>query len=240
MKKIITIIIIIGLVIGFFYAKNWWNEQQAFKARLAAENIKLRENIQEDSLTISTQVFTIYENEQDIINKSKNIKDLEKKYNTTLYSYIHLQTQLDSLSADQDTTVVDSTDSTLSFRETFGKKWFEISGKINREPLFLYALSLQQLQDIIFEITLEKLPGNEEYVSFVYTNVPFINLKSTPVKVLDKRRWIDKISIMGTISLGKFGAGAAFFYDEFGIGYNQYIDSGAITLNYLKNLGSIF
>ena len=243
MKKIFTIIIIIGLVIGFFYAKNWWNEQQALKARQASEIIKLKGVVQEDSLTISTQSLTITESEIEIVEQSKNIKDLRDKYNTTLDSYIYLKTRLDTLLADRDTTVikVDSSDSnSLSFKETFGNGWFEMYGRINREPLFLYALSLRQLQDILFEVTLEKLPGNEEYVSFVHTNVPFINLKSTPVKVLDKRRFIDRVSIMGTVLLGQFGAGAALFYDEFGIGYNQYIDGGAITLNYFKNLGTIF
>lgn len=240
MKKIFTIIIIIGLVIGFFYAKNWWNEQQALKARQASEIMKLKGVVQEDSLTISTQSLTITESEIEIVEQSKNIKNLRDKYNTTLNSYIHLKTRLDTLLADRDTTIVDSSDSTLGFKETFGGGWFEIYGRINREPLYLYALSLRQIEDIIFEVTLEKLPGNEEYVSFVHTNVPFINLKSTPVKVLDKRRFIDRVSIMGTVSIGQFGAGAALFYDEFGIGYNQYIDGGAVTLNYFKNLGTIF
>lgn len=242
MKKIFIIITIIGLVIGFFYAKNWWSEQQALKARQASEIIRLHGVVQEDSVTISSHVFTITESEIEIVEQSKNIKDLRDKYNTTLDSYIHLKTRLDTLLADRDTTVVkvDSSDSTLGFRETFGNGWFEVYGRINREPLFLYALSLRQLQDILFQVTLEKLPGNEEYVSFVHTNVPFINLKSTPVKVLDKRRFIDRVSIMGTVSLGQFGAGAALFYDEFGLGYNQYIDGGAVTLNYFKNLGTIF
>ena len=87
---------------------------------------------------------------------------------------------------------------------------------------------------------MEKLPGSEEYVSFTHTNVPFISFKSVPVKVLDKRRWIDRLSIMGTVSLGKFGAGGALFYDEFGAGYTQFTDGSAITIHYLKNLGEIF
>ena len=242
MKKIFIIIIIIAIVIGFFYAKNWWNEQQALKARQASEIIRLHGVVQEDSVTISSHVLTITESEIEIVEQSKNIKNLRDKYNTTLDSYIHLKTRLDTLLADRDTTVVevDSNDSTLGFRETFGDGWFEVYGRINREPLFLYALSLRQLQDILFEVTLEKLPGNEEYVSFVHTNVPFINLKSTPVKVLDKRRWVDRVSVMGTVLLGQFGAGGALFYDEFGLGYNQYIDGGAITINYFKNLGTIF
>jgi hypothetical protein len=232
MKKIFIIIAVIGLVIGFFYAKNWWNEQQALKARQASEIIRLSGVVQEDSLTKSSMALTITESELEIVEQSENIKDLRDKYNTTLDSYIHLKTRLDSLSADRDTTVVevDSTDSnSVSFRETFGDGWFEVYGKISRDPLLLYGLSLKQIQDILFEVTLEKLPGNEEYVSFVHTNVPFINFTSTPVKVLDKRRWIDRVSIMPFVSLGKFGAGGALFYDEFGAGYTQFTDGSAIS-----------
>jgi len=243
MKKIFIIIAVIGLVIGFFYAKNWWSEQQAIKARLASENIRLHGVVQEDSVTISSHVLTITESETEIIEQSKNIEDLRDKYSTTLDSYINLKTRFDSLAADADTTIiyVDSTDSnSLGFRETFGEGWFEVRGRVNRDPLFLHGLRLRQLQDIVFQITLEKLPGNEDYVSFTHTNVPFMRFKSVPVKVLDKRRWIDRVSIMGTVLLGQFGAGGALFYDEFGLGYNQYIDGGAITINYFKNLGTIF
>lgn len=243
MKKILIIIAIIGLVIGFFYIKKYIDNERNLKARQAAEIIKLSGTIQEDSLTISSMALTITESEIEIVEQSENIKDLRDKYNTTLDSYIKLQTRIDTLTADRDTTIVevDSTDSnTVSFRETFGDGWFEVYGRINRMPLYLFALSLRQLQDITFEVTLEKLPGNKEYVSFVHTNVPFISFKSTPVKVLDKRRWIDRVSIMGTVSLGQFGAGGALFYDEFGAGYTQFINGGAITMHYFKNLGEIF
>jgi hypothetical protein len=243
MKKIIIILIIIGLVIGFFYFKKWRDEENTLKARQAAEIIKLRGTVQEDSLTKSQMATTIHENEQQLINKSQNIKDLEKKYNTILDSHITLKTRLDSLISDRDTTqvVVDSTDSnTVSFKETFGGGWFEVRGRINRSPLYLYGLSLRQIEDIIFEVTLEKLPGSEEYVSFTHTNVPFITFKSVPVKVLDKRRWIDRVSIMANVSLGKFGAGASLFYNNLGAGYTQYTDGSAITLHYYKNLGEIF
>ena len=243
MKKVIIILVIIGLVIGFFYAKNWWTEQQNQKARLAAENIKLRGVVQEDSLTKSQMATKINENEQELIDKSDNIKNLEKKYNTILDSHITLKARIDSLMSDKDTTtvVVDSTDSnTVSFRETFGGGWFELYGKINIKPLYLYGLSLRQIEDIIFEVTLEKLPGSEEYVSFTHTNVPFINFRSVPVKVIDKRRWIDRLSLMANVSLGKFGAGASIFYDNLGAGYTQYTDGGAVTLHYYKNLGEIF
>ena len=243
MKKVLIIILIIGLVIGFFYAKDWWGKQQAIKARQASEIVRLSGVVIEDSLTISSHVITITESETEITEQSKSIRDLRDKYHTTLSSFIEIKTRLDSLEADRDTTIiyVDSTDSNVvGFKETFGNGWFEVRGSINRNPLYLYGLNLRQIEDIIFQVTLEKLPGNEEYVSFIHTNVPFLTLKSVPIKVLDNRRWIDRVSIMGTVSLGRFGAGAALFYDEFGAGYTQYTDGGAITLNYLKNLGDIF
>lgn len=243
MKKVLIIIAVIGLVIGFFYVKKYLDDQRNLKARQSAEIIKLKGVVQEDSLTKSSMALTITESELEIVEQSENIKDLRDKYNTTLDSYIQLKTRIDTLLADRDTTVVevDSTDSnSVSFRETFGDGWFEVYGRLNLRPIFLYDLSLRQIQDILFEVTLEKLPGNEEYVSFVHTNVPFISFKSTPVKVLDKRRWIDRVSIMPFVSLGNFGAGGALFYDEFGAGYTQFTDGSAISFYYYKNLGEIF
>jgi len=243
MKKVLIIIAVIGLIIGFFYIKKYIDDERNLKARQAAEIIKLKGVVQEDSLTQSSMALTITESELEIVEQSQNIKDLRDKYSTTLDSYINLKSRIDSLTADRDTTVVevDSTDSnSVSFRETFGNGWFEVYGRISLRPVYLYDLSLRQIQDILFEVTIEKLPGNNEYVSFVHTNVPFINLKSTPVKVLDKRRWIDRLSIMPFVSLGKFGAGAALFYDELGAGYTQFTDGSAISFYYYKNLGEIF
>ena len=243
MKKIIIIIAAIGLVIGFFYAKTWWNNQQALKARQASEIIRLHGVVQEDSLTISSHVMTITESETEIIKQSDKLIELRDKYNTTLDSYIQIKARIDSLSSDRDTVKVvqDSTDTTsVGFSTSFGNGYFSVSGRINRQPLYLYQLSLRQIRDIMIEVTLEKLPGNDDYISFARTDASFLNIGSIPVKVLDRQRWIDRVFIMGNVSVGQFGAGASLFYDNFGAGYTQYIDGGAVTLHYLKNLGEIF
>jgi len=242
MKRILIIIFIIAAFIVFSKIKEWYNNMQNAQVEQAARLLEMEQTIQEDSLTISNQAITLKDKNGIIKNQSQNIKNLRDKYKSTLDSYHRLQLTIDSLKADKDTIYVepDSLDSTSAhFKESVGEGFFEIYGSINYDPLFIYNLGLRQILPIDIELTLERL-SNGKYVSFMYTNVSFLNTKLTDIKILERQRWIDQIVFSTHISPYPFGGGVGLFYNNYGISYIQYVNRFGLLFNYYKNLGEIF
>ncbi|MHA1952505.1 MAG: hypothetical protein ACW96U_00975 [Candidatus Heimdallarchaeaceae archaeon] len=242
MKKVLIVILIIVAIVGFLKVKQWWTDKRNFESKQAQEILKLKERIQEDSSTISTQALVI-DGERKIIDiQSTNIKQLRKKYNSKADSFIKLQTMFDSLKSERDTIFVipDSLDPESSiFIEKVGEGYFEIVGSVKADPIRIYNLYLHQRKPFTLEVAIDRT-GNDEYVSYVHYEPSFLNVSSSTVKVLDKRRWIDKIFFGAQISAIKFGAGVSLYYGNYGIGWMQFTDGNAIMFNYLKNIGEIF
>jgi hypothetical protein len=235
-----VIIFIIAVFVGFSKLKDWYDNNQIEKTRQLREILYLKKTINEDSLTISSQTTTISDGKQIIDTQSKNIINLRDKYNSTLESYMQLQTMIDSIKTDKDTVTVTHIDTlTAVFEETMGGGWFRIWGKINKNPLYVYGMGMLQIKPIIIEVSLEKLPG-EEYITYTYVNYPELSIVNKPIRVLDKKRWIDKIGFIGQVSAIKFGAGIGLSYDNYGISYVQFIDSPALLFSYHKVIGDLF
>ena len=244
MKKILIIVGVIIVFFAFMKAKEWYNNLQNEKYELIQKNLGLQQTVQEDSLTIATQATTIYSDKSLINLQSVNIEDLREKYNSEVESHVRLEAIIDSIKADVDTIYVqpDSLDSTVvGFNETLGDGWFEVYGKVHIvDPIYVFGLGMHQVFPIIIEVTMERLPGNENYASFTYVNYPELEIASTPVKVLDRRRWIDKLSFTAHLSTIKFGVGAGLMYENYGVAYMQFTDGPALMFNYSKNIGEFF
>jgi len=243
MKKYVIIILVIVGFFAFMKAKEWYNNNQIERSELLQETLRLQRTMREDSLTIYTQTTVIKNGATIISSQSKNIQDLRKKFNTKTDSYIKLKAELDSIKADKDTTYVtpDSTDSTVfNFEETLGDGWFEVYGKIHTNPVYVFGLGMHQIMPIIIEVSIEKIPGGKDYVTYTYVNYPELEISTTPIKIIDNERWIDKLSFTAHMSLLKFGVGVGLMYNNIGLSYMQFVDSPALMINYSKNIGEIF
>jgi hypothetical protein len=240
LKKVLIILAVIALFIGFTKVKEWYDNNQADKARLLQKVLEQNKTIVEDSLTISSQTTTIINDKTIIGKQSKNIRDLSEKYDSTLDSYIKLEAKLDSIKADTIYMTVDSTDTNIvSFNGTLGDGWFEVYGKVRANPIQVFGLGMYQIFPIIIEVSLEKLPGGG-YITYTHTNSSELEIATTPVKVIDKRRWIDRVGVIGAVSAIRFGAGIGLSYDNYGLTYMQYTDSPGLLFSYHKNLGELF
>lgn len=243
MKKILIIIAILILIFGFVRIKEWYNNNEKQKADLISRNLDLEKVVQEDSTTISIQVTEIRDGR--VLNnvQSRNLINVRKKYGTLLDSYIKLEIKIDSLKSDSVTTevIIDSADSTQAyFQQSIGGGLFQVYGHISRTPLYVYGLGISQKQPIFIEATIERLK-NDDYISYVTSNIAgIIKVKARPVKVLDKRRFIDRVWLTAHLATITFGVGIGAMYKSYGLSYYQFIDGGALMFNYMQNLGEIF
>ena len=107
------ILIIVGVIVIFLaanWARQWWEKEQLIKTEQARELLRLQQTIKEDSVTFSTQSLIISDKKAFINGQGKIIRELEKKYDSTLDSYLKLQVQLDSLKQDSINTIPDTLD----------------------------------------------------------------------------------------------------------------------------------
>ena len=245
MKKFIRVAIIVALVFIGFKVKKWYSDQEQFKAIMALENLKLKGTVQEDSVTKAVQALTIEEGAQVQSLQKKNIRDLQKKYNSRTDSYTKLQASFDSLRADagSDTVIteVDSLDSNVhSFRNDVGSGWFGISGKINSnyKPFKVYDLLLVQNRPILMDISIERV-SKEEFITLVSYEPQFLEVgEIQTIKIVDPRTFWEKLDLV--LGLGYPVVGAGFKYQSISAMYIRSFDEHGFLLTYYQNVAEIF
>ena len=243
MKKFIIVAIIVALVFIGFKVKKWLDNNQNQKANQAMEILKLKGTVQEDSVTKAVQAMTIEEGAQVQSIQKKNIRSLQKKYNSKTDSYTKLQASFDSLWADQDTVIteVDSLDSTLhSFHNDVGNGWFGVSGMIDSKfkPFKVYNLLLVQNRPILIDISIERV-SKGEFVTFVSYEPQFLEVGEVQtIKVVDPRTFWEKLDLI--LGLGYPAVGAGLKYESLGAMYLRTFDSHGFLLTYYQNFAEIF
>jgi len=245
MKKFFIVAIIVALIFIGFKVKQWYDDGENQKANQAMEILKLKGTVQEDSVTKSVQAMTIEEGAQVQSLQKKNIRSLQKKYNSKTDSYTKLQASFDSLRADagSDTVVteVDSLDSNIhSFNNDVGNGWFGISGKINTQfkPLTVFDLLLVQNRPIFMDISIERVSSGE-FVTFVSYEPEFLVVGEVQtIKVIDPRTFWEKLDLV--LGLGYPAVGAGFKYESISAMYLRTFDSHGFLLTYYQNFAEIF
>ena len=237
------ILIIVGVIVIFLaanWARQWWEKEQLIKTEQARELLRLQQTIKEDSVTFSTQSLIISDKKAFINGQGKIVRELEKKYDSTLDSYLKLQVQLDSLKQDSINTIPDTLDSNVvGFKGTVGNGMFDVWGNVKLRPtVYVYGVGLYQKFPILIDIALEKLP-NEEYVAFTTLGTGGFTVKTNSIKVIENKRWIDNLYVQAHASL-PVGIGVGLIYKNYGFSYLNQVNQSIYMFNYVKNIGEWF
>lgn len=235
----------IGLVLlVILLAGNVWSKYKKLGFALVeldnknVELLKLKGQIQEDSLTISRYVDVV-DNQKGIMDlKDKQLAQLSRKYKTLSDSYVQLKLMNDSLLSLDFTVTIDNADpSKYQFESEFDL--FKIYGTYSCQPPFIKA-DLQQVDTLTVDISLERTRMNT-YLAFVKTNSMLLKIdKARVTKVLDPSRWHDQLYLVLHLPVQESGFGSSIFYKDYGLSYYRYSDFGTMVLNYRYNIGKMF
>lgn len=241
MKNLITLLIVVSVLcaIGVVYHQQKIADKQNVIDNKNVELLKMKGQIQEDSLTISTYVRVISDRDKLIERKDKEFMALSRKYETISDAWLSLKLMNDSLLSLNVVVEKDTVEGQYTF--TTDADIFKIYGHIfygRHKPMVTATMS--QVSPLYVDISLEKTAAGN-FVAFAKTNSSLLNInKAEVVKFIDKKRWIDECEVALHLPINELGIGTSFYYKNYGLSYIKYESFGTMVLNYKYNLGELF